>query len=513
MNEQPESTALSEKQDGIPISRGLVMLLLVSTLVIAANGVVYELIIAGYSSYLLGDSIYQFSLTIGIFLSSMGVGSFISRFVTRNLAQTFIAVEVAISAFGGMTIFFLSAAYFLTANYALVMFGLTILLGMFIGIEIPLVTRLVQSHGPLRKVIANVLSFDYIGALAGSLAFPLVLLPVFGFAKTAVVIGLINSLVAVINLFFLRQHLKHPKTMWLITLAVIGVLVSGMVWIEPSINTMREKSTGEKQVYKQHTRYQQILLTKKKNAHWLYLSGHEQFRSDLEKLYHEMLVHPAMAIASTHKKILILGGGDGLALREIFKYPDVKKVVMVDIDPDMTKFAREHPLMKKLNKGVMEEPRLKIINTDALGFLRRSKELFDVIIIDLPDPTNLSLSKLYTVEFYRNVLRRFAPHGVGAVQSSDVEPLNRKPYWCIVNTMRASGLAVKPYHAHIGGFTLISRNKANLEKPLKFTVPTYYVQDELAFSFFYWPRDLQEVPTEVNRVSTHRLLQYMFKKN
>jgi len=511
MSESRESTAPEVNEEAPALGRGRVLLLLVSMLIIAANGVVYELIIAGYSSFLLGDSIYQFSLTIGVFLSSMGVGSFLSRYVTRELIQAFIAVEVAIGAVGGLAILLLSAAYHLTALYPLVMFSITITLGILIGIEIPLVTRIVKDHGSLRQVIANVLSFDYLGALAGSLAFPLLLLPTFGFTRSSLFIGLLNVLVAVINLVFLHRLLRRPFVLWAAALLVIALLGSGFRWADWAVDAMREKATGERIVHKEHSLYQQLLLTRKKEVLRLYLNGHQQFQSNIEQAYHDFLVHPAMSLASERRNILILGGGDGLALREILKYPNLSRIVMVDIDPQMTAFARNHALMRELNKGAMDDPRLEVRNEDAFLFLRQGQDLFDVVIVDLPSPTNISLSKLYTVEFYRLLRARLAPKGVGAVQCANVHPNGRQAYWSIVKSMRAAALAVRPFHLATGGFALIAKEPSAMEGTVKLTVPTSYLTPDVAEKVaFHWSLDLAEVPAEENRLDSHKLLRYVF---
>jgi spermidine synthase len=208
---------------------GKLATLFASVFVIATNGVIYELLIAGYSSYLLGDSITQFSLTIGVFLSAMGLGSYLTRFLHRGLLDAFIWVELGIAAVGGPAVLALFAAYQLEVAYAAAMLGLAGLVGMLIGFEIPIVARIAAERSALRKAIADVLSLDYLGALLGSLLFPLVLLPALGFTRTSFAIGLANLVVAGANLVAFRDQVRHRGVLVASTIVLGALLVAGLV--------------------------------------------------------------------------------------------------------------------------------------------------------------------------------------------------------------------------------------------------------------------------------------------
>ena len=498
------------------IARREVWILLVTTLIIATNGIIYELLIAGYSSYLLGDSIYQFSLTIGLYLSAMGVGSYLTRRVLSRLIETFVMVEILIALVGGLSVLLLSLAYAFTRNYDLVMFAITILIGLFIGVEIPLVTRIIAGHGTLRQVIANVLSYDYLGALVGSLAFPLFLLPNLGFLRTGLVIGLVNGAVAFMNLIAFRRTLRGKPLLWIGTLAVMAGLSGALFFADAFERRTDNKRAGGELVLTRQSDYQRILLARKGEHHYLSLNGFAQFSTRDEHRYHESLVHPPMSLAKARQNILILGGGDGLALRELWKYKEVKAVTMVDLDPAMTDVARKHPLFVQWNKGAMDDPRLRIRNEDAWKFLETSKEHFDVIVVDLPDPTNIALSKLYSVEFYRMLAARLAPGGMISVQSGEIAPLRRKPYWCIARSMEAAGLTIRPYAVFMPTFghyvwTLASNGPIDVGR-VKVDVPTRYLTNDNISAVFVFDPDLVEHDVKLNRIDTHALLGYFFRQ-
>ena len=257
------------------------------------------------------------------------------------------------------------------------------------------------------------------------------------------------------------------------------------------------------------------MLTQKGDHHLLTLNGHPQFSTRDEHRYHEALVHPPMALARSRANVLILGGGDGLALREVWKYPDVDRATLVDLDPAMTDLGKYDARFTKWNVASMADPRLVVRNEDAWKFLEAGRELFDVIIVDLPDPTNISLSKLYSVEFYTRLRARLAPGGMAAIQSGEISPLRRRPFWCIVRTLRAAGLHVRPYSLFTQTFGVYVWSLVSHEPfdPLRATVdvPSRYLDGASYPALFLWDKDLAEVPVRENRIDTHILLRYFFE--
>ncbi|MEL7019038.1 MAG: hypothetical protein AAGL18_09960, partial [Pseudomonadota bacterium] len=202
--------------------------LLASIVVVALCGIVYELIIGAVSSYLLGNSVYQFSITIGFFMFAMGAGSFVSQYIRARLIYNFILVEIILAVIGGVC----SIALFLTfpfspATYSTVMMAFILSIGFLVGLEIPILTRILAQSSGTRKSIASVMSLDYVGALIGSVAFPLVLLPSLGLVRASFAIGLANILVALVTLVCLRDHVPRPRRLTVIALGVfvaLGVL-------------------------------------------------------------------------------------------------------------------------------------------------------------------------------------------------------------------------------------------------------------------------------------------------
>ncbi len=486
-------------------------ILLISIMLLATNGVIYELLIAGYSSYLLGDSIMQFSLTIGIFMSSMGIGSWLTQHIEERLELRFIQVELWLAFLGGPAIFILAMGHIYTRFYRWLMFLLIILLGILIGFEIPIVTRIVNRYGDLKKSIANVLSFDYIGALVGSLLFPLFLLPTFGFARTSFFIGFVNLLIAVTNIVVFRRKLGKNRHIlfWISGFIALLLLLGfwrGTSWIERA----RELTTGQKVIFSHHSAYQQIRFIRDERApkrpYRLFINGEHQFSSDNEYRYHEALVHPAMSAARRREDILLLGAGDGLAVRELRHYEEIRTITLVDLDPAMTSFGRTNPIMRKLNQRSLEDKRLTIIHEDAFLFIKRTSRRFDVIIIDLPVPTQIALSKLYTLSFYRALHGILREGGTIVTEAATLNPVEKEPFWCLVRTQRAAHWRVYPYVHETMAYILMSSAPLRPSQ-LTLKVKTRYLTNALLKSSFQLPKDtyLSHL-SPVNTLETHALM-------
>jgi len=220
------------------------------------------------------------------------------------------------------------------------------------------------------------------------------------------------------------------------------------VFAKPIIMYGEQRLYRDKVIYARQTPYQKIVMTQWKQFYWLYINGQEQFSTFDEEKYHEPLVHPAMKLTTDRNHILILGGGDGLALREVWKYADVKAVTLVDLDPAMTDLAAEHPVLVDINEASLKDPRLNIVNQDAGAFLQADSHLYGVVIIDLPDPDTIDLMHLYSTNFYRLVGRHLCAGGVMVTQATSPY-FSREAFWCIINTMRTAGFTPLPYHNQI----------------------------------------------------------------
>ena len=307
-------TSLSNAQAGV---------LLFSILIVALCGIVYELIIGTVSSYLLGNSVYQFSLTIGFFMFAMGLGSWISKFFDEQYIRNFVTIEVAIALVGGISSTLLFMAFpFARPLYELTMYTLILLIGALVGMEIPILTALLSQKNDVRDSIANVMSLDYLGALIGSVAFPLLLLPSLGLVQSSFAIGLINILIATVNVVIFRKQLKNFQNLLFACIAILAMLFVFIVYGTHITRFAEKQLYFDQIVYSEQTKYQKLVVTRSTSTRdqRLYIDGHIQFSSRDEYRYHEYLVHPVLSIPGDVKKVLILGGGDGLALREVLKH-------------------------------------------------------------------------------------------------------------------------------------------------------------------------------------------------
>ncbi len=497
--------------------RAEALTLLGTVFLVAACGLVYELLIATISSYLLGSSVTQFSLCIGVFIGAMGIGSYGSQWVTRGLLRVFLLTEIALGTVGGLSAWVLFAAHATVGPwYYLALFGLLVLIGGLTGLELPLLTRLLNPYGALRTVIAQALSFDYIGALLGSIAFPLLLLPALGTARTAFLIGLLNLGVAAYNVWVFRRRLRAP----LLPLALCGalslLLIAGLALSERASSWFERRLYEDEIIYTKQTPYQLIVLTRWRDDLRLFLDGNLQFSSADEYRYHEALVHPAMALARSREEVLVLGGGDGLGVREALKHPGVRRVTLVDIDPAMTRLGRTYPALAKLNRGALGDERVRLVHEDAYKFLERGDggTLYGVIIADLPDPNNEALAKLYSREFYRLARRRLARGGVFVTQATSPF-FARDAFWCVSRTLRDAGWKTTPYHAYVPsfgdwGFLLAAPDRVpGLTATI--SVPTRFLASKSLSALASFDADIAEVPVRSSSLDHPRILTYYEK--
>ena len=411
-------------------------------------GIVAEYVMATLASYLLGNSVLQWTLTISIMLFAMGVGSRMSKHIRGALLDAFVTVELLLSvlcAISAITTYFLSAYI---NPISLLVYALSFGIGLLIGLEIPLATRLNDLFEDLRINISSVMEKDYYGALLGGLLFAFIALPYLGLTYTPIVLGCVNFAVAAALFWKHRDALKFPRSLtagFIIVLVLLGGL---LISAKPIVIYGEQQKYVDRVIYQQQTPFQRIVVTQWKDYYWLYLNGNEQFSSYDEERYHEPLVHPAMAVSVSRRNVLILGGGDGLAAREILKYPDVEQITLVDLDPAITKLGSEHPIFLKLNRESLRDPRVAIRNEDAYTFLQASSHIYDVIIIDLPDPKTVELARLYSREFYQLTARHLAKGGIMVTQAGSPF-FSRKAFLCILKTMRAAGIPAIAYHNNI----------------------------------------------------------------
>jgi spermidine synthase len=427
------------------------ILLFISVLLIAACGLVYELVAGTLASYLLGDSVLQFSTVIGTYLFAMGIGSALSRYLNRGLVYRFIWIELLLGVIGGFSSALLMLAFAFTQGFSIILYALVIIMGILVGLEIPLLMRIVRERYNFRDVIAHVLTFDYLGALAASLIFPILLVPRLGLVRSAMLFGLVNVAVALWSTYIFANQLATTRIIRGMCVLVLFGLSVGIVEAKKISATAEDNIYADEIIFARDTRYQHLVLTRFKDDIRLFLNSHLQFSSRDEYRYHEALIHPGLASIPTPRRVLVLGGGDGLAVREILKYPQIESITLVDLDPEMTKIFSSHTMLTQLNQNSLLSPKLHVINADAFPWIDSNTDNFDFIVIDFPDPTNYSLGKLYTTAFYRAVARHLSAQGVIVVQSTS-PMFARDSFWCIANTLKQAGLKTFPYHVYVPSF-------------------------------------------------------------
>jgi spermidine synthase len=368
--------------------------------------------------------------------------------------------------------------------------------------------RILKRNVALKDLVSQVLTFDYLGALAVSLAFPLLLVPHLGLIRTGLLFGAMNAAVAVWALWLFRYELRHLRAHALACAAVLGALLAGLWGAEHITHLAEDRFYQDRIVLSESSPYQRIVVTHGRAGYRLFLNGNLQFAERDEYRYHEALVHPAMAAHGAPKKVAVLGGGDGMAVREILKYPSVESVTLVELDPAMTRLFSQNPILRHLNGDALANPKVHIVNTDAFQWLQEGQDTFDVIVVDFPDPTNFAIGKLYTNSFYALLDQRLAASGYAVVQTTS--PLvARKSFWTVVATIESVGLAATPYHAHVPsfgewGFVLAGRRPWRAPEALP---PGLRFLDAASLPLLFdFPRDMARVPAEVNRLSNQVLV-------
>lgn len=477
---------------------------------IAACGLIYELVAGALASYLLGDSVTQFSTVIGTYLFAMGIGSWLSRFIERGIVTRFVIIELLVGVVGGFSALILFLTFTWTDVFRPVLYGMVTAIGILVGLEIPLLMRILRDRFSFKDVVANVLTFDYAGALAASLLFPLLLVPRLGLVRSALLFGLINVLVAFWSTWLFRDVLPQRRTLQWLSLGTAAVLGVGL-WQGQAITTFAEEGLyADPIILARDTRYQRIVLTNWKDDLRLYLNGHLQFASRDEYRYHEALVHPGLAALPKATRVLVLGGGDGLAAREILKYPQVETVTLVDLDAEMTTLFASHNRLTALNDSALNDPRLQVINSDAFVWLDENPALYDFVVIDFPDPSNYHVGKLYTSAFYRLVRQHLVSDGFIAVQSTSPF-FARRSFWSIVATLEAAGLRTSPYHVYVpsfGEWGFVIAGVVPYQPPHTLPAGLRYLSTESMSRMFVFPTDMAPVEAEPNRLNDQNLVRY-----
>jgi spermidine synthase len=351
-----------------------------------------------------------------------------------------------------------------------------------------------------------------------------VLVPQLGLLQTGFITGLFNVGIAGLAIYVFRTELITIRPLIAATTTLSSLLLIGVFASNGFTSHMENKLYQDEIIYSQDTPFQQrLILTRRNERIRFYINGALQFDSFDEYRYHEPLIHPVMGLVANPQTILILGGGDGLAARELLRYAQVQQIHLVDLDPAVTHLFAHNKLLTPLNKQSLTNSKVTVFNQDAWKYLENTQQLYDAIFIDLPDPNNTSLSKLYSSAFYSLVKQHLAQDGVLVTQATS--PLySRQAFWCIDKTLQLpAGEQVSnetwhtlPYHVHVPsfgewGFVMAAR------KPLK---PSNIQLAHLDYQFltpsmlpqlFDFPADMSQLAVETNHLINHPLLDYYEK--
>ncbi len=469
-------------------------ILIVMTGVLAGCGLIYEYLLAHYAARVLGAVETVIFTIISLMIVSMGVGSFLSGRI-RDPFRGLVFLELGMVLSGSLAVLFssgLMAGTFilpqvvaetlrlpagldpkggifgtLTTLAQLVPYGMACVLGTLIGMEIPLIARIRETlHARhIANNIGTIYGADYIGAGIGAVVWVgwmLAIDPALAGALTAMV----NLAVGLTFICAFYREIKAPE--WLIAghgilfAIVLAVIFHGASWQAIAEDTLY----ADRVVYHHDTHFQRLVVTERQRGPGgkplltFHINGRVQFSSHDEEIYHAMLVTPAMMASARHEKVLIIGGGDGLALRDVLKW-NPEEVLLLDLDPELVEFFSkpdpdvDNRVFLEMNRHAFSDPRVKTRYGDAwltIEELIAEGRRFDTVLVDLPDPNHPDLNKLYSTGFYAKLRQVLAGDGALAVQSTSPYHAKRT-FLSIGKTIEASGFAsVEQYHANVPSF-------------------------------------------------------------
>lgn len=487
-------------------------ILLMAVFVIATCGLIYELVAGTLASYLLGDSVTQFSTIIGVYLFSMGIGSYLSRYFNDSLLSWFIKIELLVGVVGGLSAALLFVVFPLASSFRIILYALVVVTGILVGLEIPLLMRILKDKVEFKELVSRVFTFDYIGALLASLIFPLLLVPHLGLIRTSLFFGILNIGVGWYLAQVFQKEIKQAALLKASAFILLLAELFCFVFSEKIMSYSETMTYEDNIIYSTSSPYQRIVLTRNRRELRLFLNGNLQFSSADEYRYHEALVHPALSSVQHPSHVLVLGGGDGLAVREILKYPAVLKVTLVDLDATMTNLFKTQAVLTRLNGGSLLHPKVTVINADAFTWLRNNGNVFDAIVVDFPDPSGFSVGKLYTTAFYQLLKKALAPQGIAVVQSTSPFAAPRS-FWCINKTLQSVGLQTTAYHNYVPSFGEWGYIMAMHVKPAEmyagFPAGLKFLNHQTVQQMLAFPEDMKTNKSfETNRLNNQVLVGY-----
>ena len=519
-------------------------LLLLTAAVSSGCGLAAELLLGTLTSYLVGAQALAYGVAVGGFLAAMGLGAYLSRFVAtsqpqlsspsenaaaanaiassptpltdleqqRQLINSFFSIEIVLAPLVALVPLGLFALFTFNGPVWVGLTLGTLVLGVLSGMEVPLLTRLIELDARnLSDSLAGVLALDYVGALAGSLLFPAVLLPWVGLLPSAFIIGSLPAWMV----FFLTQAFPKMRSWRYVGLGIAISLCVITPAVLPFSANLENKLYKAPVVWRSQSPYQKIILTRFGQDTRLFLNGELQLSTVDEYRYHESLVHPAIAAAtqsgSPPEQVLLLGAGDGMALREVLKWPSIKQVTIIELDPAIIDLAQTQASLVKFNQSAFDDPRVVVQYGDAFKAVPKLSEQFDVIIADFPDPDEVAIAKLYSKGFYQQLRSHLTPNGILVTQASSPF-FAPKVIACITKTIAATGLTAVPYTVNIPSFGpwgfVIASSQPLTFNGIELPIPTQFLTPELIPTLFVMPKDTTALNVEINQLSNPVIVPY-----
>ena len=400
------------------------------------------------ASYLLDGAIAAPSSVVATHAIACAIGAVVAsraRVVTPWRAPALLALSAAVSGFTPLV-----APLAFDDRRAIVglLYGAAIALGLLLGALVATLVRTLPRLDFPRAALLDALGLGALfPALAAAVAFFLASERV-GAARVSAGLAIGAALVAHLGATTLASGARASRRVARLAAGTAYALAIVALALEPVLPLLEASRYGDAIVYAFGGEHGRVVLTSGRGAFQLYVSGALRLSTIDAHRRREALVHPAMAVASRRASVLVVGGGDGGALREILRYPDVERVTLIEPDDALLHAARHQPIVVRENGGAFADPRVLAVRADPFSWLRDRGERFEVIVVDAPEPDGPGRSKLYTTYFYRLVRAHLAEGGVGTVAGPSVLAL-RRGWASILLSLEAAGLHPIPYHANL----------------------------------------------------------------
>lgn len=431
-----------------------------TTAVFGFTAIAHQNNLGATSSLIAGDTFTQYGWVIGLTLSGLGIGFFLSRYVPdERLVPLFISAEIVLTLVSGFSVVLAFWGYLHLPHLYLWFIRLVALvISTLIGVEDAMLVRVAEKREQdVAQSVGLTFWFSNIGGALAGFTFGQFLMPGLGIFDLALVLGLVDGLAVIGTLLYFRSQLPRFQLKLGLTLAVLVALFVTLLGKETVSSRLTQSLYEDRVVKTWNGSYgSKVLTCSTNNTCKLFINGQLQFSSKDEYQYHERLIHPAMSLLAQRIKgrpidVLIAGGGDGLAARELLKYPQVGRLLIVDLDPDMTgRIALEEPVLS-YNQGALNDPRVEVRNEDAFTFLRDDDASWDLVVVDLIDPDNPQAAKLYAQEFYAFAAARLSHDGVFITQSTSPWYASRA-FWTVNLTLQSVFPHVVPLRWNIPSF-------------------------------------------------------------